>query len=721
MTDLTGRHLIDGTWTEGGNTFESDPVTGDPMTVFNGGKTEIDAAMQAAETAFETYGWTSRDERAAFLDAIAEEIEARVDAITETGMAETGLPEPRLRSVELPRTANQIRLFASHIRAGDYLDRRHDAALPDRQPMPRPDLRMIQRPLGPVGVFGASNFPLAFSTAGGDTAAALAAGCPVVYKGHPGHPGCGELVAQAIHAAIEKTGMPKGVFGFVQSNTTEAGEALVLHPLTRAVGFTGSFGGGKALFDLAMGRDEPIPFYGELGAINPVFVMPAAQSARGGDIGTAWAGSLTMGVGQFCTNPGVVILQEGEGADAFVSAAAEALSGVEAQPMLTGGVAKGYQSSTSKVAGIDGLKAHVRTACEGRKGAPAMFEVSGDDWLAHPELAEEMFGPRRYRRAGQGRSPGGTDRARAARPADGNVADGQRRYRCRPSAGAGIGTQGGPRAGQRLPDRRGSGGCDGARRAVPGLDQLWRDQRRHAGDPPVPASGLLPEHAAGPAACRSARLRRSGCDSGASPVPAAPFFRGHPSPPQSGQSESPPLTGPVARGDFFPGGRCAQGNVRPPLPMIAGKMSLDTLFMTGYLLSGVARRVEADKIVDQRGDMRVDLGADAFRIARFEPEHDVLVLMVDPVPGTPLNGREVALPPHPREKSGVRFGQCRIVRGPRDGGVKGHVHFEQIDQRITLGGFAQAAVLFEDAADLGDLGVRGIAAGEFAGQGFKRL
>jgi len=393
MTDLTGRHLIDGTWTEGGNTFESDPVTGDPMTVFNGGKAEIDAAMQAAETAFETYGWTSRDERAAFLDAIAEEIEARVDAITETGMAETGLPEPRLRSVELPRTANQIRLFASHIRAGDYLDRRHDAALPDRQPMPRPDLRMIQRPLGPVGVFGASNFPLAFSTAGGDTAAALAAGCPVVYKGHPGHPGCGELVAQAIHAAIEKTGMPKGVFGFVQSNTTEAGEALVLHPLTRAVGFTGSFGGGKALFDLAMGRDEPIPFYGELGAINPVFVMPAAQSARGGDIGTVWAGSLTMGVGQFCTNPGVVILQEGEGADAFVSAAAEALSGVEAQPMLTGGVAKGYQSSTSKVAGIDGLKAHVRTACEGRKGAPAMFEVSGDDWLAHPELAEEMFGP----------------------------------------------------------------------------------------------------------------------------------------------------------------------------------------------------------------------------------------------------------------------------------------------------------------------------------------
>lgn len=209
MTDLTGRHLINGAWTEGGNTFQSDPVSGDAMTVCNGGKAEIDAAMQAAEEAFAVYGWTSREDRALFLEAIAEEIEARVDAITEVGMAETGLPEPRLRSIELPRTANQIRLFAKHIRAGNYLDRRHDEALPDRAPMPRPDLRMMQRPLGPVGIFGASNFPLAFSTAGGDTAAALAAGCPVVYKGHPGHPGCGELVAQAIHAAVEKPACPR--------------------------------------------------------------------------------------------------------------------------------------------------------------------------------------------------------------------------------------------------------------------------------------------------------------------------------------------------------------------------------------------------------------------------------------------------------------------------------------------------------------------------------
>ncbi|SDY30294.1 aldehyde dehydrogenase (NADP(+)) [Citreimonas salinaria] len=393
MTTLTGRHLIDGEWIEGGTSFRSEPVSGAPLHVFDGGKTEIDAAMQAAERAFATYGWTAREDRALFLEAIATEIEARVDAITEVGMAETGLPEPRLRAVELPRTANQLRLFAAHLRDGAYLDRRHEAALPDRQPMPRPDLRMMQRPLGPVGVFGASNFPLAFSTAGGDTAAALAAGCPVVYKGHPGHPGVGELVAQAIAAAIEKTGIPAGVFGLVQSNSTEAGAALVTHPLTRAIGFTGSFRGGKALFDLAMARDEPIPFFGELGSINPVFVLPRAQAARGAEVGSAWAASLTMGVGQFCTNPGVVVLQDGPGADAFVEAAGAALSDVAPQPMLTSGVAEGYRSGVATAGGIEGVRTHVRIEGEGRHGGPAMFEVTGAEWLANPALEQEVFGP----------------------------------------------------------------------------------------------------------------------------------------------------------------------------------------------------------------------------------------------------------------------------------------------------------------------------------------
>ncbi|MBU3032477.1 aldehyde dehydrogenase family protein, partial [Paracoccus marinaquae] len=198
----------------------------------------VNRACEAAEDAFWSYGYLSREARAAFLEAIADEIEARADQITLIGAQETGLPEARLQG-ERGRTTGQLRLFAGHIRAGDYLDRRHDPALPGRQPLPRPDLRMIQRPIGPVAVFGASNFPLAFSTAGGDTAAALAAGCPVVVKGHSAHPGTGEIVAEAIHAAIAKTGMHPGVFSLIQGGRRDVGTALVTHPLIRAVGFTG--------------------------------------------------------------------------------------------------------------------------------------------------------------------------------------------------------------------------------------------------------------------------------------------------------------------------------------------------------------------------------------------------------------------------------------------------------------------------------------------------
>jgi alpha-ketoglutaric semialdehyde dehydrogenase len=391
MTELTGLHYINGTWVAGGTTFQSDPVSGDPVTVHSGGAAEIDAAMTAAEAAFATYGWTSREDRARFLEVIADEIDARGDDLTAYGSAETGLPAARLNG-ERGRTCGQLRLFADHIRKGEFLDRRFDPALPDRAPLPRPDLRMIQRPLGPVGVFGASNFPLAFSTAGGDTAAALAAGCPVVYKGHPGHPATGEIVAQAIAAAIEKTGMPKGTFGFVQSNTNEAGEVLVQHPLTRAVGFTGSYRGGKALFDLAMARPEPIPFFGELGAINPVFVLPAAAANRAAAIGTGWAGSLTMGVGQFCTNPGVVIVPDAL-ADAFVAAAQDALTQVAPAAMLTGGTAEGYRAGVTQTASHAGVMTCLSAGGTGREGGPALFVVSGADWLENPDLAAEMFGP----------------------------------------------------------------------------------------------------------------------------------------------------------------------------------------------------------------------------------------------------------------------------------------------------------------------------------------
>ncbi|WP_188868899.1 aldehyde dehydrogenase family protein, partial [Mameliella alba] len=228
-----GRHLIAGEWVSGETTFTSEPAHGPAHDYSVGTPALVDRACEAAEEAFWSYGYASRETRAAFLNAIADEIEARAEQITEIGTQETGLPEARLQG-ERGRTTGQLRLFASHILDGAYLDRRHDAALPDRQPLPRPDLKMVQRPIGPVAVFGASNFPLAFSTAGGDTASALAAGCPVVVKGHSAHPGTGEIVAEAIHAAITKTGVHPGTFSLIQGGKRDVGQALVQHPLIRA-------------------------------------------------------------------------------------------------------------------------------------------------------------------------------------------------------------------------------------------------------------------------------------------------------------------------------------------------------------------------------------------------------------------------------------------------------------------------------------------------------
>lgn len=276
---LHGKHLVAGDWVAGQATFRSEPAHGQAREFAVGTPEIVDAACRAAEAAFVSYGYSARSDRAAFLETIADEIETRGAEITEIGCQETGLPEARLNG-ERGRTTGQLRLFASHIGNGDYLDRRHDVALPDRQPLPRPDLKMIQRPVGPVAVFGASNFPLAFSTAGGDTAAALAAGCPVVVKGHSAHPGTGELVAQAIDAAIRAHGLHPGVFSLIQGGKRDVGTSLVTHPLIRAVGFTGSLAGGRALFDLCVSRPEPILFFGELGSVNPMFVLPAAVKAR---------------------------------------------------------------------------------------------------------------------------------------------------------------------------------------------------------------------------------------------------------------------------------------------------------------------------------------------------------------------------------------------------------------------------------------------------------
>ncbi|WP_050528431.1 aldehyde dehydrogenase (NADP(+)) [Pseudorhodobacter aquimaris] len=387
-----GDHLIAGKRIGTGDKFSSSPSIGSGFDFSVGSPDLVAEACAAAAAAFPGFAASSREERAVLLETIADEIDARGDQITEVGTAETGLPAARLEG-ERGRTTGQLRLFAAHIRDGDYLDRRHDKALPDRQPLPRPDLRMMQRPVGPVAVFGASNFPLAFSTAGGDTAAALAAGCPVVVKSHRAHPGTGEVVADAIVAALDKLGMDGGIFSFVQGGSRAVGEALVTDPRIKAVGFTGSLGGGRALFNLCAARPEPIPFFGELGSVNPMFILPAAASARADELGAGWASSLTMGAGQFCTNPGIAIVVDGPEADAFTAAAREGLKAVAAQTMLTDGMAEAYRDGTRRVSEGEGVKSLLVSACEGRSAAPYLFEVSGDDWLANEALSEEVFGP----------------------------------------------------------------------------------------------------------------------------------------------------------------------------------------------------------------------------------------------------------------------------------------------------------------------------------------
>lgn len=389
---LTGKHLIAGQWVASEKTFLSSPASGTAHAFAEGTVADVNAAVQAAEDAFWSYGQSDRTQRAAFLRAIAEEIEARGAALTTIGTQESALPAGRLDG-ERGRTTGQLKLFADLIEKGDYLDRRHDPAMPERTPLPRSDLRMVQRPIGPVAVFGASNFPLAFSTAGGDTAAALAAGCPVVVKGHPAHPGTCEVVADAIHAAISRCDVHPGVFSLVQGSGFEAGQALVRHPLVTAVGFTGSLRGGRALFDLCAQRPVPIPFFGELGSINPMFLLPEALAARGEVMAAGWAASLCMGAGQFCTNPGVAVAIAGEHSKAFADQAREALDTVAAQTMLTDGIAEAYRSGVERIRRSDDVTDVVKTDSSAREALPNLFVTTGDAWLANHDLAEEVFGP----------------------------------------------------------------------------------------------------------------------------------------------------------------------------------------------------------------------------------------------------------------------------------------------------------------------------------------
>ncbi|MEI4505229.1 aldehyde dehydrogenase (NADP(+)) [Sphingopyxis sp. CCNWLW253] len=372
-----------------------DPATGDTLMpdFASAGAEDVAAACALAHEAAAAYGTTDPETRAAFLEAIASEIEGIGDDLIVRAMRESGLPRPRLEG-ERGRTTGQLRLFAQLVRQGDWLDATIDPALPDRAPLPRPDLRRMNVPVGPVAVFGASNFPLAFSVAGGDTASALAAGCPVVVKGHPSHPGTGELVARAIQRAVAASGLPAGTFSYLPGETNALGAALVGDPRIKAVGFTGSRGGGLALVRIAAERREPIPVYAEMSSINPVILFPAALEARGAALAEAYVQSLTMGAGQFCTNPGLVIAVSSPALDAFVSAAGAALTRSLPATMLSPGIHANFEKGVRALAGHSAIETVARgePAQGANQAVGALFQTSAENFLDDRALGEEVFG-----------------------------------------------------------------------------------------------------------------------------------------------------------------------------------------------------------------------------------------------------------------------------------------------------------------------------------------
>jgi len=393
---INGNLLVGGEETRGSNGefFGVEAATGNKLEGSFGGATaaDVERAAVLAWEAFAAYRETGLEERAAFLEKIADEIEAIGDELVERAMAESGLPRGRLEG-ERGRTTGQLRLFAKEVRDGSFQELRFDAGDPGRKPAPKPELRLRNMALGPVAVFGASNFPLAFSVAGGDTASALAAGCPVIVKAHPAHPGTSDLVGRAVQRAVAASNLPAGVFALLYDSGYEVGQALVADPRIRAVGFTGSRRGGLALMKTAAERPQPIPVYAEMSSINPVLLFPNALEGRGAEIGKAFAGSLVLGAGQFCTNPGLIIAVEGKGLDAFVASAKAALMEVSAQTMLTSGIAKAYCD------GIARLESHseVRSIARGQDGSQfegraALFETTAKAFLAHRELQDEVFG-----------------------------------------------------------------------------------------------------------------------------------------------------------------------------------------------------------------------------------------------------------------------------------------------------------------------------------------
>tara|TARA_R110002020_G_scaffold22405_1_gene75736 strand:+ start:2777 stop:4339 length:1563 start_codon:yes stop_codon:yes gene_type:complete len=387
---ITGKNYIGRTLSAKGNTTyktinpesnrENDPL------FFEATEEEISEAVQLASMAFETYGQMEGEKKAAFLDAIADEIEALGETLLNTYVMESGLPMGRANG-ERTRTIGQLRSFSALLRQGSWVG----AIISNGQG--KPDIRRIMVPLGPVAVFGASNFPFAFSTAGGDTASALAAGCPVVVKSHPLHAGTGELVSSAIIRAAERTGMPNGVFSNLNSSGISVGKALVSHPLIKAVGFTGSIKGGTALCEIAAQREVPIPVYAEMGSINPVLVLPSALKQDKEGWAQKYAASISMGTGQFCTNPGLILGIDGKELDGFIDLLEAEIKKIDPSCMLHPSIKAHYEGSKTNVLKAKGVVAEPQTETLPNYAAPYVLAISGSEMVADKTFHQEVFGP----------------------------------------------------------------------------------------------------------------------------------------------------------------------------------------------------------------------------------------------------------------------------------------------------------------------------------------
>ncbi len=391
-----GANLIGGAPSKRGSATytATDPSSGDalPGTFHDATEDEIDGALQEADAAFAADEGRRPEDRADLLDGMADRIETLGEPLVERVAAETALGAGRIRG-ERGRTTAQLRMFARLVREGSWVDARLDPAKPDREPSPKPDVRRMLIPIGPVAVFGASNFPLAFSVAGGDTASAIAAGCPVIVKAHPAHPGTSELVAEALSRAVDDAGFHSGTFSMVHGADPGVSRALVRHPLLQAVGFTGSLRAGRALFDAAAARPSPIPVYAEMGSVNPVFVLPGALGERREALAEGLTGSVTLGAGQFCTKPGLVFGIRDGNLDALVDALTERLSRTPPFTMLHGGICDAYVQGVDSLASFDGVRVAARADAGDDRAGAAVLATDAAVYQREPTLHEEVFGP----------------------------------------------------------------------------------------------------------------------------------------------------------------------------------------------------------------------------------------------------------------------------------------------------------------------------------------